>query len=759
MIALENRRPLQIIFPSSTTKPQTTKNRRQAGYKKIRWKNYNPDKKSLNSPGDQFVQWQPPDSLPVAEDPVDQEEEQQQQRKPAIQDETKESLPLSKARLSRRASPVEPLPLNGTRVNPFLALPIKSTETVQDSMDYFISICGGTSPGPINPHLSLLLPYALENAILFESIISVCRASILISLGRSLWDDYAFVHHRGSAIAGLNRQLKTNEATDNSALLTVTMLMTLEYLCGDQRGVLMHRKGLDRMLELRGPLGDEDDPESNSEWIKFVKHGLTAYKALGSFVTGQAPEVPRDSVAYLSETFQELQLDQPLSYPEPPLSADLCVVLSRLPPGLSELSITSQISIQMIKLLASISAARDILSHESINYENLPSDDPSKTTPSPESLFEFEEPSPHLPETSLQYDEDRKEIMIQTLLSSLQRMSLTSTRPVEYHLTSGLLAFLIQLRSLGPINLFYDPILRNFITTLAHHAKSSCPQEQKALIWASMSVAGTLALRVVSMPESHLVMDHALELYPQLRQDWPSVEALLRTYFWTEKIGSLWRRVWEKAMGRRQFLSRHQMRPDLYREIDVDFEDTNSMADDDHDRLYDDMMNVSTTAQQSSSMPHYHSPTTSLDQEVQRSHQGTTSSTASVPGSDVLLPQLRLQSPAQSTPSPQSHSTHSPSTDVFEQMSPKALRAHVQTHIAGAPKSIFALTQAMGLCPMRAHWDGSGSDMVNGRASSSGSCSGGANSGTGSTSATTTSTPISSLAAQTQPDFAHEPRR
>ncbi|ETI24268.1 hypothetical protein G647_03637 [Cladophialophora carrionii CBS 160.54] len=637
MTAVECPRPLHTIFPSSAAnKTQEPGRRAINGYKKIRWKKYDPSKKSPTPNPDPFVQWKPPSSSQDAH-----QEERINHRGGQKDDESKAAR---QSKVLMCLSPVEPLPFNGTRMNPFLALPIKTTETVQDTMDYFITICKGTntdkwvSSGAVNPHLSLLLPYALKHAILFESIISVCRASILISLGRPIWEDYAFVQHRGSTIARLNAKLKTNQATDNAALLTVTMLMTLEYLCGNQRGVLMHCKGLERMLELRGPLEDDEQPGTESEWLKFVKLGLTVYKALGSFVTGQPPEAPRDSVAYLSETFQELQLDQPLSYPETPFSPDVCIILSRLPSGLSELCLTSQISIQMIKLLASISAATALLATEPVAYNNLPID---TWTPSPS--FSGEQDLP-LPAESSQLDEQRKHLMIQTILSSLQRMSLTTNTPIEYHLTSGLLSFLFQLRDLGPINLFYDPILRKFITTLPTHTKPTSLQEQSCFIWASMAVAGTLALRVVPMPDSHLVMDHCLELYPQARS-WARLDKILRTYFFTDEIGAHWRRVWQRAMNRREFLLRQRRQQVTYTDADLDYNDVNDGGDD---------------AQAGLTTP------------------------------DRILNQLSVESPA-----------------GFD-MNSEAIRALVQQHIAGAPRSVIEMSQAMGLCPLRSRWASAG---------------------------------------------------
>jgi hypothetical protein len=642
MTAVEFSRPLQTIFPSSTTTKPQTPSRRTAGYKKIRWRKYDPSKKTLNSTPDLFVQWQPPDSAKDADEDGDVVHPTPKKTEATRREAAKETTRTKS--LGSRLSPVEPLPSNGTRVNPFLTLPIKQTGTVQDTMDYFVTICKGTNPdnsmfsGPVNPHLSLLLPYALRHAMLFESIVSVCRASILISLGRPIWEDYAFVQHRGSTITRLNEKLKTKEATDTAALLTVTMLMTLEYLCGDQQGVLMHCRGLERMLELRGPLRDEDDPEADSEWLKFVKLGLTAYKALGSFVTGQPPKAPPDSVAYLSETFEELQLDQPLSYPDKPFSSDMCIVLSRLPSGLSELCLTAEISVQMIKLLASISAATALLTHEPVKYNNLPVDTwtPRSSTPSSPSSDEIPQ--------AYDLDAERKHMMIQTILSSLQRMSLTTTRPLEYHLTSGLLAFLFQLRDLGPVNLFYDPILRKFITTLPNHARPSTRQEQNCLIWASMAVAGTLALRVVPMPDSHLVMDHALDLYREMRS-WPSLEKILRSCLVTEEILAHWRRVWQTAMNRREFLLRQR------NTVQVAYTDFSS------DPVAD--------------------PSAELEPEINNE-------------SDIVP---RIQSADQII------SQMAESTALG--MDSNTIKAHMMQHITGAPRSMMELTQSMGLCPLR----------------------------------------------------------
>ncbi|KAJ4511557.1 hypothetical protein HRR83_004405 [Exophiala dermatitidis] len=282
------------------------------------------------------------------------------------------------------------------------------------------------------------------------------------------------------------------------------------------------------MIQLRGPLTPVGESRPQSDWVTFVQLSLVVYKSLGSFVTGQAPEVPSDSPAYTKEAFEELDLYKPLAYPQTPFSPELCMILSQLPPGLSELSLRSRISVQMIKLLASISAAN--------------------TLADPDSAPQDAHVCP-----AARREHGRRQVMIQVILSSLQRMYLTTKTAIEYHLTSGLIAYMFQLRGMEPLSLFHDPLLRNFIQTMPRHAPNLSKEEQHCMIWASLAVAGALGLRVAPMPESHVVMDHILEMYLEARE-WPRLEKILRDFCWKDEVGDHWKYVWERAMDRRQFL-------------------------------------------------------------------------------------------------------------------------------------------------------------------------------------------------------------
>jgi hypothetical protein len=411
-------------------------------------------------------------------------------------------------------------------------------------MDYFTTICndiaveGSVLPHVENPHLTLLLPFALKHVLLFESIVALCRASVLISLGKPAFEDMAFVYHRGNVLTGLNSKLASKKCTDDDALLTVTMLMTLEYLIGNFNAVKMHYKGLERMLELRGGCSDASS-HSNPDWTQFMRSGITAYKALGSFVTGQAPTIPADSPGFVDETFEELVLNKPLSYAENPFSPDLCIILSRLPRGFAELVLRTRISLQTINILASTHLIAT--QHDGLDLEG-PFVAGSRLSGS-------SNPSPA--------HHDRKSMIIQNLLSSLQRLSLMSPSALELCLSYGLVAFLFQLRRLAPLNLFYDPLLQQFLKVVPCHPKPTTAQEQSCLLWASVAVAGALALRPIPIPNAHLVFDHILELYPDARK-WSWLERVLRNFFWTDSIGLHWKTVWQAGMKRRALLLRQQ---------------------------------------------------------------------------------------------------------------------------------------------------------------------------------------------------------
>lgn len=251
-----------ILSPPETPRGNevTNKTAHKTRYKRIRFKN-----------------WQP--------EPPKQTKHAQNERPPPKSDEKEtEDAPdndiavesVLRTAIRKRYSPSQPLPVNGTRMDPFTELPIKADGIVPATLDYFLSICapvdkeGFSVSGHPNPHMTMLFPFMCQHSLLFESIITLCRASILLCVGKSTSEDKALLYHRARTMNGVSKALSTDEAVNDDVLLTVAMLLTLEYLIGNIAAVAAHRAGLNRMVALR------EDLDDGTPWKKFVKAGLDA---------------------------------------------------------------------------------------------------------------------------------------------------------------------------------------------------------------------------------------------------------------------------------------------------------------------------------------------------------------------------------------------------------------------------------------------------------------------------------------------------
>ncbi|ETN36407.1 uncharacterized protein HMPREF1541_08684 [Cyphellophora europaea CBS 101466] len=420
-------------------------------------------------------------------------------------------------------SPLQRLPQNGHRQDPFVILPLEATPFVTSSLDFFLATCVPENRnsewlvGRPNPHMALLFPFMLKNAMLFETITTLCQGSILLSQGKKVEDDQAFVYHRAHAMKTITQNLTSSDGLSDASILSVAMILTLEYLLGNVAAVAAHLSGIQRMAEMR------KDLDGSTPWKRFVKAGIVAYQSLGSFITGEPMSIPGSSGGFVKEAFVELELDKPLAYPRLPFSPELCTVLARLPSGFAEMSLSGNISQQTMKFIAFTNA----------------------TTSYRESQDTFDERLDH---------------EVHIMLSALQRMSMMQATTIERHLYCGLLAYAFQLRQLRPLNLFHDPQLRDFIRLLRNHEKPDSARGQELMVWISIAAAGALNLRIIALPGSSEVLDRMFQLYPSATS-WSYVEPLLKSYFWTTKIGEHWNKCWAAGLERWRKIEKRVTQP------------------------------------------------------------------------------------------------------------------------------------------------------------------------------------------------------
>lgn len=83
--------------------------------------------------------------------------------------------------------------------------------------------------GHSNPYLSLVFPYALQHAVLFESIVAMCRVSSLQAQQMAAVQDRGFVYHHANAKDALQLRLESSTTcADDVTILTLAALATID---------------------------------------------------------------------------------------------------------------------------------------------------------------------------------------------------------------------------------------------------------------------------------------------------------------------------------------------------------------------------------------------------------------------------------------------------------------------------------------------------------------------------------------------------
>ncbi|KAJ9650061.1 hypothetical protein H2198_010623, partial [Neophaeococcomyces mojaviensis] len=330
----------------------------------------------------------------------------------------------------------------------------------------------------------------MQEPPLFDSMLATCQASILLSNGLSAFHDRFFVEHRGRAMAGLRGKL-ARSSIDTSALLSVAMLLTCDYIIGDLQAVLGHAKALHRISALRGPL------PTATRWDRFVKAGVEAYKSIGYMTTG----IVIDGYSDLSPLNHQVDPFLPLEYPQPPCSAESCERWSQLPSGFSDLVLSCQVSTQLVEILLAIDGIKEGTDSFLATQTQI--------HPIQSALHRFGQ---HMQATYL-----------------------------ERCIAAGLLAYTFQYPRLQTLNLFHDPPMQGFIRLLSIPHRAATQAEQDALIWVFVVVEAVMASRASRLPGSKELYLQTMRKYRAMTKWSDGLEPILKRFFHTTQSLDQWR--------------------------------------------------------------------------------------------------------------------------------------------------------------------------------------------------------------------------
>ncbi|KAJ9611461.1 hypothetical protein H2200_004645 [Cladophialophora chaetospira] len=404
---------------------------------------------------------------------------------------------------------------------PASTFPIPNEGVVPRMVKYFLQVWAPQHgralafEGHPIPYQSLVFPYALQHGVLFESIVAVARAAWLQQEQIPWQTDTAFTFHRANAFAGLRSRLRSESmCSDDTTILTIAALTTIDYMLGVHEGAANHVNAMQQIQKIRHDLTGE------TPWQYIVVSVMKAYDGLWQFIKDRNE---------LTTSMAQLTIDSPMHsdlpiYPSLPFNIRVCEALSKVSTAFNDLALARELSMQMIEILANLSTQA-----RGDGSATPPTSPP--TSPGGRSLL--------------------------NTIADLRCISVMQTTPIEHKLCFGVIGTCFTLHyGTGMIGDDMNETLQMLEDTLIGNGRLRVQPEaalkahRECLIWISVATAGALEQSELLSAMS-MVLDQALEKYPDEMTDWDTLEKILRKFLWNDLLGKHWKKCWRKAMHRR----------------------------------------------------------------------------------------------------------------------------------------------------------------------------------------------------------------
>ena len=287
------------------------------------------------------------------------------------------------------------------------------------------------------------------------------------------------------------------QCTDDTTILTVATLGTIDYILGDHSAAAAHVSGMRQMIKLRGGI------KTTTPWERLLHSNVVAYEALWSFLFA-ADSVSNKSSRYSGQLVQNAEFPIYMAHPFKP---EVCQMLSKLPQGFCDLGLTGVLSLQMIRLLSDFTALKVEMS----------------VTPMEEKLELTLRPK------------------MQSTLEDLHRLSTLQTTPTERFLSHGLVAYCYLLRLVHfqeQLTGFYETALKALADISLHQAPCLRLPDRRSYLWTHTMIATALQNGQHPPPGWQNVKRQFSDKYHESRQ-WKTLEKELKIFFWEDEIRDL----------------------------------------------------------------------------------------------------------------------------------------------------------------------------------------------------------------------------
>ncbi|OAL29468.1 hypothetical protein AYO20_09205 [Fonsecaea nubica] len=395
-------------------------------------------------------------------------------------------------------------PLDSHRREAFASYPSGTSPLPTESIDEYISIlrkeelCLKVTPDVEHPVISILFPLSMQDPGLFKCLLFGAqslhdwrRDPFHVNRSRDM------LKLQNEAILSLRERLSAPSAhLDDGVLISITHLMIADSSRRDLASLKSHLKGARQIISLRGGLGNTPAHLA----IRALLTTMEFYIALGQYLQISPDDptaIPKSHIEYIRHPF-------------PP---DICREVASLPVGLAEAALSGHLSVQCIKLLASVASWAPLV-------DGLTSSSPSSSSAA----------SP--------FDQS-------------QDLKLRSRLPVglEHVICLGLAIAVRHLSGENRTNIF-DTASLAALTKSVKAIESPSVSDSEVIVWLSLLISWRIQ-SAKPVPKADALLDYVLDSFPVSRS-WKKVSAICRKFWWFDCFQAEWEKCWSRGMARQQ---------------------------------------------------------------------------------------------------------------------------------------------------------------------------------------------------------------
>lgn len=335
--------------------------------------------------------------------------------------------------------------------------------------------------------------------MLLECILMLCQAQLeLRALPESQPSKIVMVH-RTRTLNALQQKL-TSGSNDDSVLIAVLGALTYDLIYSDWTSFEANLKGLRNLVHLRGGLSDL----GGQGWFEYVTNWAELRWA--------------NHLAQLPQTERGHQPPVTLTYPRHPFSSDTCLLISKLPIGFQDTTLTSLLSIQTLDFMLAVSKWSENFTRAVV--ESCIAD---------QGKFSLEG------------------IQLAARVSRL--LACPQLHGKERLLCTALLAFVVSFDGSQATQARYPRGLENHMRELGKWTAGITERGCACLVWIALVLASAKDSMAAPLANRWTLLDKVVDEGDF--RTWEEVRLVARTFFWNQWLEARWEGCWRNAHERK----------------------------------------------------------------------------------------------------------------------------------------------------------------------------------------------------------------